>query len=57
MTQFLEKYSKWLRYTSLVTLLIVPFLLYFAALSASSLAVNLLLALMGLCMGLILKIG
>ena len=57
MTQFLQRYSKWLRYTSLLGLLIVPFLLYFAAITESSLAMNLLLVLMGLCMGLALKIG
>lgn len=57
MTQFLQRYSKWLRYTSLLGLLIVPFLLYFAAITESFWAMNLLLVLMGLCMGLALKIG
>ena len=57
MISFLQRRSKWMKYISLIGILIVPFLLYTAAITASSLATNLLLVLMGLCMGLALLFG
>jgi hypothetical protein len=57
MKQFLKKHSKGLKYASLITMLTVPFLLYSAARSDISWAVNLLLGLMGASMLVAMKIG
>jgi hypothetical protein len=57
MKQFLQKHSKGLKYASLIAMLIVPFLLYSAARSDISWAVNLLLGLMGASMLVAMKIG
>jgi hypothetical protein len=57
MKQFLQKHSKGLKYASLLAMLTVPFLLYPAARSDISWAVNLLLGLMGASMLVAMKVG
>ena len=57
MKQFLQKHTKGLKYASLIAMITLPFLLYSAARSDISWAVNLLLGLMGASMLVAMKIG
>ncbi len=57
MKTFLQKHAKGLKYASLITMLIVPFLLYSAARSDMPWAVNGLLGLMGAGMLIAMKTG
>jgi hypothetical protein len=57
MKRLLQKHIKGLKYASLITMLIVPFLLYPAARSDIPWALNLLLGLMGASMLVAMKIG
>ena len=57
MKQLLQKHAKGLKYTSLITMLIVPFLLYPAVRSDIPWAVNSLLAVMGVSMLVAMNVG
>ena len=57
MKQLLQKHAKGLKYASLITMLIVPFLLYPAVRNDISWAVNSLLAVMGVSMLAAMTVG
>ena len=57
MKDFFDKYNKGLKNISLIGMMVLPFLLYFAARSDSPGIVNVLLGLMGLSMLLAMKVG
>ena len=57
MVNFIKKHSSKLKITSLVLMLVIPFLLYFAASTAAGFQVKLFLALMIVNMLFVLKKG
>ena len=57
MQGFFQTHAKALRYTSLVAMVVLPFLLYFFAVRESTVGVHVFLGLMGMTMLLALKVG
>ena len=57
MTQFFSKHGAALRALCLLLMMLIPFLLYFTALSDNALMLNALLVLLGGVMALTMKVG